>query len=72
MLINNDMDDQTLFLYLVRIPKKCLNWMIQRNMPINRLLSVKAESPIGTGIRNGLQLLYDDELNALDNATSSM
>ena len=60
--LNSSLDDKTLFLYLVRIPKKCMNWMLLKKVSIEKLISVEAESKAGNGSRNGLQLLYDDEV----------
>jgi len=65
--LNPDMDEQELFLYLVRMPKKCLTWMMNKKIGLKTLVNAQAATG-NSGTRNGLQLLYDDELVAVEKA----
>jgi hypothetical protein len=68
--LNMEMDERELFLYLVRVSKKCLMWILQKQVSIPKLLEVRGETGIGGGVRNGIQLLYDEETAFLENALS--
>ena len=64
--LNADMQERELFLYLVRVSKKALTWICNKQVSLNKLLDIRGESGIGVGARNGIQLLYDEELNFLE------
>jgi hypothetical protein len=65
--LNESMDERELFLYLVRISKKCLTWILGKQVPMESLVELRAEAGNGKGVRNGIQLLYDDETYLLEN-----